>query len=912
MISDHSLFNTVGGMPVLRRIASVIGLLMILGLGSAQAQNLSSEQLRMLQDLSPEQREALMEAMTGAGGGAGPQVSDPLEFPELMEPSEEDSQSIFDELEEDEEPRLAAHDHLVLEFTLREDADDITIKVIEDLEGRHFYRLDYAGRLKLPFLDVIALAGLTQEEAALRLGSEPLLKEFEIVLDLLPIEPSGRLALNPFGYELFEGAPSTFAPATDIPVPADYVIGPGDTVNIQLFGKENDSYAVEVDREGALNFPGIGPITVAGMQFREMREELRARVSEQKLGTKLGVTLGELRSIRIFVLGDANKPGSYTVSGLSTVTNALFYSGGVLPSGSLRNIQLKRNGSIVRRLDLYDLLLRGDTSDDVRLQPGDAIFIPPVRNTVAISGEVYRPAIYETRGKVTVEMAIQMSGGLLPSAHRGSLRLERIKPNGQKSIRTINFNQLSDRQMAVQSGDFLTIDPILDELRDGVMLLGHVHRPGGHQWWPGMRVSDLISDVGILKPRADLQYVLIRREKPPNRNVDLLSVNLKAAMANPKAPPDLELEASDQIRVFDLGPDRGALLEPWLDEVREQTSSAQPTREVNIGGLVRAPGTYPLEANMRISDLIRAAGRLREAAFTQSAELTRYRVVGGDHRETDLIDVDLAALLQGNPEADVLLSAYDYLNIKEIPQWRNQERVEINGEVRFPGIYPIQQGETMSSLLERAGGLTDLAFPQGSVFLREQLKERESEQLEILRRRLETDLATLSLEGSSQAQTLGQSLLGQLDDTEPTGRLVINLNDVIRKGDRSHHDIVLADGDNLLIPKRTQEVTVIGEVQHATSHIYDPDLARNEYISRSGGFSAHADKKKIYVVRADGGVVSQSRSMWFRKGKAQGIEPGDTIVVPLDADRVSPLAFWTSVTTILYNIGIAAAAVSSF
>ncbi len=880
----------------------------LLAIGLTHAQTPSPEQLRLLQNLSPEERQALLDAIANGGGGQQSETS--LEFPDLLEDSEEDTED--EELEEEEEPRLAANDHIVLEFTLREDADDIKIKAIEELEGRHFHRLDYLGRLELPFLEPIMLAGLTEEEGALRLASEALLKEFEVVLNLLPIEPTGRLALQPFGYQLFEGKPSTFAPATDIPVPTNYVMGPGDAVNIQLFGKENASYSLVVDREGVLSFPGIGPITVAGMQFGDMRQDLMDRVSEQMIGTRAGVTLGELRSIRVFVLGDANQPGSYTVSGLSTITNALFVSGGVLPSGSLRNIELKRNGRLIRRLDLYDLLLRGDTSDDIRLQPGDAIFIPPVAGTVAVSGEVYRPAIYETKGEASVEAVLRMAGGLLPTAHRGALRLERINERGNKTIKTVNFRAQAGRLTKVLDGDMLSIDPVLDELRDGVTLVGHVHRPGGHQWWPGMRVSDLINDIGILKPRADLQYLLIRRELKPNRTVQLLSADLKSAMAAPGSADDQHLRAGDQIRVFDLGPDRTVLVEPWLDELREQTSSAQPMPEVNIGGLVRAPGRYPLEQGMRVSDLIRAAGRMREAAFTQSAELTRYLVVGGDHRETELIEINLAQVLAGNSDEDVVLQPYDYLNIKEIPQWRDQERVEILGEVRFPGTYPIQQGETMSSLLDRAGGLTDLAFASGSVFLREELREREDEQLQLLRRRLETDLAALSLEGSTQARSMGQSILNQIEETEATGRLVIDLNDIIKKGGRSHHNIVLADGDTLLIPKRSQEITVIGEVQHATSHIFDPDMDRNDYISRSGGFTTHADKRKIYVVRADGGVVGSTRSFWFRRGKGQGVQPGDTIVVPLDADRVSPLGFWTSVTQILYNIGIAAAAVSSF
>ncbi|MFQ5668808.1 MAG: polysaccharide biosynthesis/export family protein, partial [Candidatus Binatia bacterium] len=248
-----------------------------------------------------------------------------------------------------------------------------------------------------------------------------------------------RQRLKQFGYDLFAGAPTTFAPATDIPVPADYVIGPGDTVQVQLFGKENAEHSLQVTREGVLNFPGIGPISVAGLSFAELKRDLRQRISQQMIGIKSSITMGPLRSIRVFVLGEAHRPGSYTVSALSTMTNALFVSGGIQSIGSLRDIQLKRSGKLVRRLDLYDLLLHGDTSGDVRLLPGDVIFIPPIGRTVGVAGEVRRPAIYEIKGEKTVAEVLDLAGGLLPTAYPQASQLVRINRRRERTLVDIDL-----------------------------------------------------------------------------------------------------------------------------------------------------------------------------------------------------------------------------------------------------------------------------------------------------------------------------------------------------------------------------------------------------------------------------------------------------------------------------------------
>jgi protein involved in polysaccharide export with SLBB domain len=330
---------------------------------------------------------------------------------------------------------------------------------------------------------------------------------------------------------------------------------------------------------------------------------------------------------------------------------------------------------------------------------------------------------------------------------------------------------------------------------------------------------------------------------------------------------------------------------------------------------------------MHISDLIRAGGSLEDSAYANEAELSRNQVVDGKERQTELIQVNLAAIRHKEPGADLELKPYDNLVIKKTPQWELPGTIVLTGELRHPGRYPILRGETLSSVLRRAGGLTDLAFDEGAIFIREELKTREKDQLEMLSNRLQSDLASLSLEavstsaisgnggggGGSAAQALaiGQQLIQQLRNTKPVGRLVIDVQQVTKGRPGGPGDVLVRDGDELLIPKKTQEITVLGEVQSPTSHVYRAGLSRDDYIAKSGGSTQKADRKRIYIVRANGDVVSGGRTGWFRRSRSGDIHPGDTIVVPLNTERVAALPLWTSVTTIIYNLAIAILAIHS-
>ena len=960
-------------------VAALLGAFWLGWPSAVPAQTPSASQMEAFRNLDPDQQRAILESMGAPGTGLSTgKPEQRLEMPATVLPRAREDEDR--RLTADGQPRLAAGDTLIIELepvvfegqsrilterpqplpapstigqsTLPLPGDtraapvtepgktpqmlpgatperpiartaseeELLDRYIETVRMANPYRLDRRGAIDLPGLGVVPLAGLTVLQATQRLAIEPFLRDYRIRLTLLPLEPVDTAALKPFGYDLFAGTPLTFAPVTDVPVPAEYVVGPGDRLEVQLFGNTKARYSLVVNRDGRVMFPELGPIAVSGLPIDEARARIGQRVAEQMIGTQATVTMGDLRTIRVFVLGEAERPGSYTVGGLATMTNALFACGGVKTIGSLRNIQLKRNGRVISRLDLYDLLLNGDTSDDARLLPGDVIFIPPVATTVGIAGEVRRPAIYELKGEASAADLLYLGGGLTPEADPRLATLERIDERRQRVVIDVDLSDPQQRGARLRTGDILRIPGVRPTYSNAVSVEGHVVRPASVQYRRGLRLTDLLPTVDDLKPNADQRYILIRREEPGTRRIEVLSADLAEAWRAPRSEADPLLMARDRVYAFDLATGRRAILDPLLQELRLQAVSTEPSQIVRVSGRVRVPGEYPLEPGMTVSDLIRAGGGLSEEAYGGEADLARYEVRDGATRKTDVFKIDLQRAVARDPSADLVLSPFDFLVVKEISQWSSTETIRLEGEVRFPGEYPIERGETLRSVIDRAGGLTLLAFPQGSVFTRETLKEREKRQMEILADRLKQDLGTLALQGAqasgpgaqqaSETLVIGQSLLADLRNTEPVGRLVIDLDRILAAESGSSVDVILKDGDVLRVPKTAQEVTVIGEVQNSTSHLYDPSLDRDGYIRLSGGTTQKADDKRIYVVRANGSVEAGGGSRWFRNSSS--IQPGDTIVVPLDAERMRPLPLWTAVTTILYNIAVAVAAVNSF
>ena len=777
------------------------------------------------------------------------------------------------------------------------------------------YTLNGIGQLSLPTLPPITLWGLTEKEATALLNADPELAGLRIKVSILPVVNVGTTALKPFGYDLFSSEQTSFAAPAEGPAPTDYIVGPGDTIDLELYGKQVGNYALTVDRDGDVHIPGLGPLEVAGLRYDQVKSRIEQRIQTETIGVQASVTMGTLRSIRIFVTGDVTYPSSYQVSSLSTVTNALYSAGGISKIGSLRDVEIKRQDHLLGKLDLYALLLRGDDSGDVRLQQGDVVFVPPVGPTASIGGEVRRPAIYEVRPGATVGELLSLAGGLVPDADPHAARLERVDRGAELTVLDLDLESSRDLTVRLHPGDILTVPQILDQMADSVSLQGEVLRPGVYAWHPGMRLTELLTSLGALKEDADQRYVLIRREGYPSRKISVLSADAAQAFEAPAASANVLLQSRDRVIVLPLRQDRGDGLAQVLQQLKGQARDGAAPPLVTVNGQTIAPGMYPLQPGMRVSDLVKAGGGLDSAAYTLGAELTRYVVADGQYRKTEIIPIDLPAALSGSPAADLVLAPYDTLIIKQLPYWSTEGSVTITGQVRFPGTYPISEDETLSSVVRRAGGLTPYAFAEGAVFTRVAIREEEQEQLDQLAHRMQSELTVVALQSTQgeegqnagQALAIGQNLLAQLQTTQPVGRLVIDLQGVLDHPGQAG-DIELRGGDTLIIPRARQYVTVIGEVQNSTAHIWKPGLSRDDYIQLSGGLTQRADKKRIYIVRADGSVFAEAGSRWFNMANPD-IRAGDTIVVPLNAEKLPQLTLWKEATTILYNMAVAVAAV---
>ncbi|PCK10108.1 MAG: hypothetical protein COA42_00490 [Alteromonadaceae bacterium] len=821
--------------------------------------------------------------------------------------------------------------------------------------------------------------------------------------------------LKQFGYDLFAGKPTTFAPATDIPIPTDYIMGPGDSVKIRLSGKKNVLYEQRVNRDGTLDLQDLGTISVVGLSFDDMRRLISTEYKEKAIGISSSVTLGALRSIRIFMLGAVNNPGAYTVSSLSTLTNALFVGGGISKLGSLRNIQLKRQGKLITTFDLYDLLLKGDISADRRLLPSDVIFVPTIGSTAGIKGEVHRPAIYELKQDETINDLIKMSGGLLSTAYPSVSRIERIQKNGDRIVIDADLSQVKVRNGISFDGDVIEIFSILDRVRNSIELSGHLERPGIYSWRKNIRVSDIIGSIDELLPKADLNYALIVRETAPNRETVVKSFNLGEALTNLNSDQNLKLEAHDKILIFGIETSRATLLSDTVGKLIDQERADNPPKVVTVIGNVRHPGTYPMSSNMSVSDLLKAsleakadtdknyaviertspsksryeaitisldsakwqnyilqeldklyvfdltdnrapilkelvkklnaqadknvsadtvsihgsvkhpgtyplsrsmtarqlvlaAGGLKNSAYTETAEVSRFSSNLSTQASQEIITIALDDQLNGISQ--FVLRAKDTLSIKQIPDWSESQFVHLKGEFVFPGRYYFKEGDTLSKIIERAGGFTKQANPKAVQFLRASLAKKENAQIELLKSKLKMDIASKSIENSAVVNSLDIDKIYELLDTRQLkGRLSIDVEKVISE---PSYDIVLRDADTVIAPMRIQEVTVIGQVHSQMSHLFIPGKSMTHYIDKSGGITQSALRSQIYVVKANGEVIRKRSNLWFSKHASSRVEAGDTIVVPMNAHRVNKLQLWTSISQVIYQFGLAAAAVSSF
>ncbi len=614
--------------------------------------------------------------------------------------------------------------------------------------------------------------------------------------------------LKQFGYDLFQQPPYTFAPGDRVPVGPDYVLGPGDELRITIWGKIDGTWQVTVDRDGTIALPKIGVLGVTGMTFGELKPFLQKEISKYYNGFEMNVSLGMLRSIKVYVVGNAARPGAYTISSLSTLVNALFEGGGPNKNGTMRDIQLKRGGKTVVHFDMYDFLLKGDKSNDVRLMPEDVVFIPPIGPLVAVAGSVNTPAVYELKDEKTIPQLIEMAGGLNTIAFQGRIQVERIVEN---------------RRQVVFESDW-------DKVRENAV---------------------------------------------------------------PLSPGDI-------VKVYQV---------------------VQDKRVVRISGAVQREGEYGFRPGMQLRDLVLMAGGVKYYAHDKGAELTRLTITGKGPETTKII-VNLEKAMQSDPAENIPLQENDYLFIRTVPEWKLYNIVRVAGEVRFPGAYTIEKGEKLSSLLERAGGFTSKAYLKGAVFTRQIVKEIQQKRVDEMIARLERELLVQGVSAVSVASSpeearikeaeskQSKDLIDKLKSIKASGRMVIAL-DQPEKLKNTPFDIELAEGDSLLVPSNPQSVQIIGAVFNQTAFVYNKGKNIDSYVGLAGGFTESADRKRIYVFKADGTAVKPEGGSMFLFGEetyrtGKDLEPGDTIVVPERLERVAWLREFKDITQILYQIAVTA------
>ncbi|MDD5168036.1 MAG: SLBB domain-containing protein [Syntrophales bacterium] len=931
-----------------------------------------------------------------------------------------------------------------------------------------------------------------------------------------------KLKLNPFGAEFFSSsAIKVSTERRDIPVPLKYVVGPGDEVKLLFWGRVNAQYNLTVDRDGKITIPQIGPLFVAGKTFEDLSKDV-IKQSEQIVGANVDITLGSLKTIPIFILGDIQRPGAYTIGSSATITDALLLAGGPTGIGSMRNVQLRRKGQLVTTFDLYDLLLKGDKSKDVPLMAGDVVFVPITGPLAGIAGNVKRPAIYELRDRYDLENLINLAGGIIPIADTQQIQVERIIRGERQVVVDINDKNL-DKAVGVklQDADLVKIFSIVDKNTNAIYLNGNVKRPGMYELRPGLKISDLIKAPTDLMPETYFDYALIKRLNPPAMEPTLVPFNLGDIISKKDPKSDIELKAQDQIYIFNvwffkdkpsiyiegeirgectteqsatdqggrqertsadalanIGQERAipiailggkqerasldmtalaAEFKNMEDDLKKQgvfdvanlirdagieaqsVGRVQPEslrlirsglakagrneladrisdiesrmknacqirlienmnvkdailmaggltkdsylergeiirkdddrnfktlyfnvtralagvpvdnpplqkddriiihsiwekvykKNVIISGEVAKPGIYQYTDGMTVRDLVFKGGNILESAYFDEAEVSSTYAEGGKTIKNDRRVINLKKALDGDAANNIPLRPNDRLLVKPIPEWGAFKYVTLTGEFKFPGQYVIQKGERLSSVIERAGGYTSLAYLRASYFTRETVKQLQQKSIEEMAKRMERELqsegatrvaSSVSADELKSKQVeleMKQKLIETIRQLKATGRMTIVMTHLrMLKG--SAYDIELEDGDAIFLPRKNSVVNVAGAVMSESSHIYSDNLDYRDYISLAGGPSRYADEGNIFVIKVDGSARKLSRGMigWSdRRARwefaefgqvVKEIEPGDVIVVPEKIATIAWLREIRDITQILMNTAVVA------
>jgi len=731
------------------------------------------------------------------------------------------------------------------------------------------------------------------------------------------LQSTGR-DLPIFGSNLFRNVPSTFAPTDEVPVSPDYVIGPGDEVLIRAWGQIDVDFSASVEPNGTISVPKVGVINVAGIKANDLPAYLKTVFSRTFRNFQLTATLGKLRSIQIFVVGQAKRPGNYTVSSLSTLVTALFAAGGPSSKGSMRSIQLKRNNQSVADIDLYDLLLSGDKSKDARLLPGDVIYIAPVGALVAVTGSVNVPAVYELKQNAVLFDLFRWAGGLATTAAGQKATVERIEDRKVRKVEefALDMNGLS---RPIRDGDLVTVYTLAPRFDNAVALRGNVAQPGRFPWREGLRVRDLIPDREALLSRDywlkrnqavgldDSVASILRQQSATGTRLTVEDLNQPR-----KREGEPDATVGDGIRRMQIEAEAARFLDP------NQTSSA-----VQITRLQDASkGT--LEAAR--SDALRLVNQIKPSQREVNWDYAVVERINRDDLTTSLIPFNLAkAVIEGDPEHNVLLQPGDIVTVfsKEdikVPISKQTQYMRLEGEFNSSGVHQILPGETLKQLVARVGGLASNAYLFGAQFTRESTRVQQEKTLEDALNRLERDiqrfnsLRAQNVTSPEDAASLKQqaenqqALLARLRQIRPIGRIVLELPEAAQLKDLP--DLPLEDGDRFIVPSPPSMVSVFGCVLSENSFIYKLYKRVGDYLTQACGPTKSADEGSIYVLRADGSVRSKRQEGFFTASLERShLMPGDSIVVPEELDRTTITRALKDITQIFYQFGLGAAAI---
>ncbi len=772
-----------------------------------------------------------------------------------------------------------------------------------------------------------------------------------------------------YGANLFVNAPTTFAPVNRIPVTPDYVIGPGDELLVRIWGQVTLDGHFTVDRSGAIYVPQVGTIHVSGVPFANLTDFLRSQVGRVFHNFDLNVNMGQLRSIQIFVVGEARQPGSYTVSSLSTLVNAIFSSGGPTLAGSMRNIQLKRGKETITTLDLYDLLIKGDKSKDVPLLSGDVVYIPPVGPMVALAGTVNQPALYELNSESTVKEVLALGGGLATLARNKNIRLERIRRNEDtRSIQDINLDA-TGMSTALADGDILEIAPILDRFKDAVTLRGNVADPRRFTWVPGMRIRDLIPDkealltrdywaqrnklgLPVLESNPDVRRYA---PDPPAAQVNGVGVSpprAALAIASPNArdsdinvygnnlsAPLSGLDSTQAALQRELNLDNPNSSQSPSDSAAgaQDTPRTQRTTNSTSASLSSQNSDTPLNSASGTSFSSAVTGAAQRFPVKNSVVLAApeidwaYAVVQRLNKTdltTKLLPFNLGrAVIDGDPSQNLELEPGDIVTVFSkadirVPQSQQTKFVRLQGEFAASGTYSVAPGETLRQLVARAGGITKDAYLYGSQFTRESTKavqqRRLAEYADDLDRRIklaEANSANTTLNPQDQLADIAalqgaRTVAARLRQLSASGRIVLNISPE-SSSISDIPELPLEDGDTFTIPQRPQSVDVYGSVYTQSSFLFDPRKRAGDYVRQAGGGTRSADVHRSYIFHADGSIVSrQFTTALFTGGfDSTHLHPGDAVVIPEQVDKRPLLRNLVDIATIIGQFGLGIAAI---